>query len=63
MLPIAYQLLEQPEKTYEAIRWRDMRRESFGVGPLECILCGNELLLSRLVFGKKHLNSTLTMNS
>ena len=47
LLPLVNQLLEKTEKALckIATSWRDMIKESFGLDPLECDVCGNIMKL------------------
>jgi hypothetical protein len=51
LLPTVYQLLEQPEKPMIPIRYPTLLQQSFGLDPLQCILCQSPLRLAGVVIG------------
>ena len=54
LLPIVYQLLNQNNcNSTSAPTYAELIQKNFGFNPLKCILCGQELILSTISFGKK----------
>jgi len=51
LLPLVYELVNQPDTTVIPIRWPSLLKRSFGVDPLCCILCQSPLRLTGLVIG------------
>ena len=51
LLPHVYAALEQTPKTVKDILWSQLFEKSFGVNPLECILCGSQMRLTTTEFG------------
>ncbi|MCP5037002.1 MAG: IS91 family transposase, partial [Rhodobacteraceae bacterium] len=51
LLPKVYALLDQPTPQPPTIRWPALLKHSFGLDPLQCILCQAPLRLSALVKG------------
>ena len=51
LLPKVYALLDQPTPQPPTIRWPTLLQHSFGLDPLQCILCQAPLRLSALVKG------------
>ena len=51
LLPHVYKALEQTPKNVKDILWSQLFQKSFGVNPLECILCGSEMKLTATEFG------------
>jgi hypothetical protein len=60
LLPLVYQFLgqklqaQQPAPTYA-----ELMQKTFGFNPLTCILCGNQLVLSLVHFGKSSVHQLL----
>lgn len=52
LLPKVYNLLGQPEKNAQPLRWPQLLKASFGKDPLECILCQSTLILKERTVGK-----------
>lgn len=52
ILPKVYDLLDQPERKAIPIRFPTMMKNSFGIDPLECILCKSRMVLTGIVPGK-----------
>ncbi|KEQ13217.1 hypothetical protein GZ77_12280 [Endozoicomonas montiporae] len=52
LLPKVYDLLDQPEKKAIPIRFPALMKSSFGVYPLECILCKSRMVMTGIVTGK-----------
>ena len=52
LLPTVYDLLDQPERKAIPIRFPTMMKSSFGVDPLECILCKSRMVMTAIVPGK-----------
>lgn len=53
LLPMVYQLIGQEKPVAQsAITYSELIRKNFGFNPLTCILCGQQLLLSTISFGK-----------
>ena len=52
LLPKVYALLDQDEKNSPKILWRNLSKSSFGLDPLKCILCGQQLQLTARCYGK-----------
>lgn len=52
LLPKVYDLLDQPERKAIHIRFPTLMKNSFGVDPLECILCKSRMILTGIVPGK-----------
>ncbi|WP_160174102.1 transposase [Endozoicomonas montiporae] len=52
LLPKVYDLLEQPERKAIPIRFPALMKNSFGVDPLECIMCQSRMILTGIVPGK-----------
>ena len=46
LLPVVYQCLDQTPELPDIIRYPQLLRRSFGIDPLECVLCGTQLLFS-----------------
>jgi len=54
LLPIVYKLLNQKKCTQEAPpTFAELIQKNFGLDPLKCILCGHQLVLATIRFGKK----------
>ncbi len=51
LLPTVYALLDQPPPQPPTLRWPTLLERSFGLNPLQCILCQSPLRLIRLVKG------------
>lgn len=51
LLPKVYALLDQPTPQPATVRWPTLLQRSFGLDPLQCILCQAPLQLTRLVPG------------
>ncbi len=51
LLPTVYALLDQPTPQPITIRWPALLKQSFGLDPLQCILCQSPLRLAQIVFG------------
>nr|WP_244886742.1 IS91 family transposase [Endozoicomonas montiporae] len=52
LLPKVYDLLDQPERKAIPIRFPALMKSSFGVDPLECILCKSRMVMTGIVTGK-----------
>ena len=52
LLPKVYELQDQPERKAIPIRFPALMKNSFGVDPLECILCKSRMVLTGIVPGK-----------
>ena len=52
-LPKVYDLLNQPERKAIPIRFPGLMKNSFGIDPLECILCKSRMVLTGIVPGKR----------
>jgi hypothetical protein len=50
-LPIVYKLLGQEDKDSKPISYRELLIKTFGTDPLECILCGTKMVLTKLAIG------------
>lgn len=51
-LPILRELLQWPEgKIPEKISYAKLIQQTFGNNPLQCILCGSDMLLQRVIYG------------
>ena len=50
-LEIIYRLLGQLYKKVEKLSYRTLLKNSFGIDPLECILCGSHMVLAQLQMG------------
>ena len=59
LLPKIYKIFKQEPKTTTKTQWAQLYKKSFIVDPLECILCGSQLLLTGTVIG---LSSKSFMN-
>ncbi len=54
LLPIVYRLLNQNNhNATSAPTFAELIQKNFGFNPLKCILCGHQLVLSNICFGKK----------
>lgn len=51
LLPKVYALIEQPPPQPTAIRWPLLLQQTFGLDPLQCILCGSPLRPIKRVLG------------
>ncbi len=54
-LPIVYKALNQTPQLPDVIRYRQLLLFSFGIDPLECVLCGAQMLFAGLHFKKGNL--------
>ncbi len=61
LLPKVYDLLDQPERKAIPIRFPALMKNSFGVDPLECILCKSRMVLTGIVPGKHWRSFTCAM--
>jgi len=52
LLPIVYRLLEQENNDIPPPNFAELIQKNFGFNPLTCILCGQQLILSIVQFGK-----------
>ncbi|KEQ14857.1 hypothetical protein GZ77_11345 [Endozoicomonas montiporae] len=52
LLPKVYDLLDQPERKAIPIRFPALMKSSFGVDPLECILCKSRMVMTGIVTRK-----------
>lgn len=53
LLPIVYKLLNQEKLNQKSLpSFVDLMQKNFGFNPLKCILCGHQLVLSSIRFGK-----------
>lgn len=51
-IPILRDLLQWPEKTITAkLNYANLIQQTFGNNPLQCILCGCDMLLQRVIYG------------
>lgn len=53
LLPKIYDLLDQAERKAIPIRFPALMKNSFGLDPLECILCKSRMVLTGIVPGKR----------
>lgn len=54
LLPIVYNLLNQEKLNQKSLPgFAELIQKNFGFNPLKCILCGHQLILSSIHFGKK----------
>lgn len=53
LLPTVYDLLDQPERKAIPMSFPAMMKSSFGIDPLECILCKSRMVLTGIVPGKR----------
>ena len=51
LLPKVYELIEPPEDEPKTVRWPTLLQQSFGLDPLQCILCQSPLRLVKRVLG------------
>ena len=51
LLPKVYELVDQPDCEPKTIRWPTLLQKSFGLDPLQCILCQSPLRLVKRVLG------------
>ena len=52
LLPVVFKLLKKPvNKPKNAIKWRDMIFNTFGIDPLCCPICQSHLTLRGVYFG------------
>lgn len=60
LLPLVYQLLGQKiQAEHPAPTYAQLMQNNFGFNPLDCILCGNPLLLNIVQFGKSSVHQLL----
>ena len=53
LLPIVYKLLNQEKLNQKSLpTFAELIQKDFGFNPLKCILCGHQLILSAIHFGK-----------
>lgn len=52
LLPIVYNLLDQPERNAIKITFPDLLKKTFGLDPLKCILCNSQMLFLGITRGK-----------
>jgi len=53
LLPIVYKLLNQEKLNQQSLAsFAELIQKNFGFNPLKCILCGHQLILSSISFGK-----------
>ena len=52
-LAIVYKLLGQLYKKVEKLSYRTLLKNSFGIDPMQCILCGSQMVLAQLQIGLK----------
>lgn len=60
LLPIVYQLLNQLPKVGKPDSFDQLMFKNFGVNPLKCIICGADLMLSGVCFGKTSITQLLS---
>jgi len=54
LLPIVYKLLNQEKLNQTSLpTFAELIQKNFGFNPLACVLCGHQLILSTIRFGKK----------
>lgn len=54
LMPIVYQMLNQEKYRQASLpTFAELIQKNFGFNPLKCILCGQQLILSAVCFGKK----------
>jgi Putative transposase len=64
LLPLVHQLLGQNiESTLPSPTYSQLIQKAFGFNPLTCILCGSNLVLSMVLFGRSSVHQLLPYHS